>query len=152
MRRIEMVLVILLFGAYPVMAASEEKMPPPYDKTISNTQALDIVESVCREYFGKPQLSTNAAYFLYLFGKDPSPEFLNRFAAQAPSVKKGTEFARGLGLKLYVMSIKRISDAKVEVPCSWTKGRSEEGGGFTSIVEFKEGKWVVTEVALRYVF
>ena len=54
------------------------------------------------------------AYFLSVFKKDPSAEFLKRFEKHKPPVKKGSEFKIGKGLAFRVVTIKKvISEANV---------------------------------------
>lgn len=143
---------VLLAGSVP-LHAEEKKPPPPYDKSITERQALDIAEATFRyqfEHNASGQQQKAPAYFLSLFGKDPAEAFLKRFEGHKPPVKKGSEFKIGKGLLFRVARIKRVSDAKVEVSGGYYEAGLSSSGN-TYVVEFKNGKWVVTRDRMHWI-
>ncbi len=139
-RLISTLLITILAGA------AEKLVAAPYDAAITEAQAQDIAEATFRYQFAhnvSAQKQKAPAYFLRLFDKDPSPEFLNRFKNHKPPVKKGAEFVIGKGLKFFIERIKRVSETKVEVSGGYYEGY-ESASGNTYTVELKDGKWVVT--------
>jgi hypothetical protein len=146
-RLIVPLLITILAGTAGKAAAA------PYDATITKAQALDIAEAVFRHQFARnvaTQEPKTPAYFLGLFGKDPSPEFLSRFKNHKPPVKKQAEFVMGSGLKFFVDRIKRVSKTKVEVSGGYFEGlMSASRNTFT--VELKNGKWIVTRDKLEQI-
>ena len=103
-----LLLITVLVGACEGPAAS------PDHPTIAESQALDIAEATFRYQFVHDG-QTYPVYFLTLFDKDPSPEFLNRFKHHKPPVRPGSEFVMGKGVAFSVDRIKRVSKTKVEV-------------------------------------
>jgi hypothetical protein len=113
---------------------------------------LDIAEATFRYQFQKNASGAQqkaAAYYLSLFEKDPSPEFLKRFAQHKPPVRKGSEFKVGNGLAFRVITIKRVSETKVEVSGGYYEGDLSSSGN-SYFVEKKDGKWVVTGVEMHW--
>ena len=146
------VLVCALVGASCAFAGDKEKSPP-YDKTISDAQALDIAEATFRyqfEHNASGQQQNSPAYYLSLFGKDPTPEFLARFKNNKPPVRKGSDFKVGAGVKFLVEGIKRVSDTKVEVSGGYDEAALSASGN-TYLVELKDGKWVVTGDTMHWI-
>jgi hypothetical protein len=133
--------------------ADEKQEPPPYDKSISDTEALDIAEATFRYQFehnaSGAQQKANA-YFISLFKKDPSPDFLKRFANNKPQVKNGSEFKIGNGLAFRVGTIKRVSKTKVEVSGGYYEAGLSSSGN-TYFVEKKDGKWTVTGNKMHWI-
>jgi hypothetical protein len=147
---IHLISVILLTGS---TCFAGEGRSPPYDKTISEAQALDIAEVVFRYQFlnnESAQQEKAPAYFLTLFGKDPDPRFLKRFEKHRPPVQKGSAFAQGKGLEFRIERIKRISATKVKVVGGYYEGNLS-ASGCTYFVETKDGKWVVTSDEMRWI-
>jgi hypothetical protein len=145
-------LMYALGGAWFAFTKDEEKLQP-YDKTISDTQALDIAEATFRYQFDHNHSGAQqkaATYFLVLFGKDPEPDFLARFKDHKPPVRKGSEFKVYGGLKFRVEEIKRLSDTKVVVPGGYYEG-SLSSSGNTYTLEFKDGKWEVTGDQMHWI-
>jgi hypothetical protein len=145
-KKLLILLLISLISSFGRAGAQEIQVKQPYDSTITATQALNIAETTFRYQFGhneSGQQQKAPAYFLSLFGKDPTPEFLDRFKNNKPPVQKGSQFAIGKGLKFRVDSIKRVSGTKVEVI-----GGYEEAGLSASLnsyfVELRNDKWIVT--------
>ena len=106
-------------------------------------QKLDIAEAIFRYQFLLYQEQKAPAYFLSVFRKDPDHDFLKRFDGHKPPVQKGSEFAQGKGLAFEVRNIKSVSKTKVEV----SGGYYEDGDSSADsvyLVEFIDGKWVVT--------
>lgn len=85
---------------YELLSPEDRPTSPPYDELISDAEALDIAEVTFRYQFQRYQLQMKqmgakhkiGAYFLSLFPKDPSPDFLKRFKEHKPIIRKGTAF------------------------------------------------------------
>ncbi len=121
----------------------DDETRPPYDATITDNQALDIAEATFRYQFEHNVSGKNQkTYYLLLFGKDPSPEFLARFKDNQPPVRKGSDFTEG-EIKFKVVDIERISDTKVKVYGGYYEGNVSASGSNYN-VELKDGKWIVT--------
>ena len=154
MKRYTATLGLILLGLLCVRGVAEEKLqPPPYDKSISDAEALDIAEATFRYQFtnNASGAQQNAkAYFLSVFEKDPSPEFLKRFGKHKPPVKKGSEFKIGKGLAFQVVTIKRVSKTKVEVSGGYYEAGLSSSGN-TYFVEKKDGKWIVTSDKMHWI-
>lgn len=154
MKRFIAIAGLMMAGLLCVSVIAEDKsVPPPYDKSISEAEALDIAEATFRYQFtnnasGAQQKAK--AYFLSLFKKDPSPSFLKRFAKHKPPVKNGSEFEIGKGLKFRVNSIKRLDKTKVEVSGGYYEARLSSSG-CTYTVELKDKKWVVTQRKMKWI-
>jgi hypothetical protein len=107
---------------------------------------MDIAEATFRyqiQYNASGGQQKTKAYFLSLFKKNPSPEFLKRFEGHKPPIKNGSEFEIGKGLKYHVYSMRRLEDTKVEVYGGYyVKGLCALGNTF--VVENKGDKWIVT--------
>ncbi len=89
--------------------ACEGPAVAPDGATIAQSQDLDIAEATFRYQFGHNASGeppgAAPAYFLTLFRKNPSPEFIKRFKDHKPPVSRGSEFVVGKGL---VFSVDRI--------------------------------------------
>jgi hypothetical protein len=141
-------------GLLCVRAIAEDKpAPPAYDETITEAQALDIAEATFRYQFKNNASAAQQkadAYYLSLFGKDPSAKFLKRFEGHKPPVKMGSEFEIGKGLKFRVARIKRLDETTVEVSGGYYEaGLSSSGCTYT--VKLKGAKWVVTKRVLNWI-
>lgn len=125
----------------------------PYDSSISDEDALNIAEATFRyqfEHNGSAVQQDAPAYFLSLFGHDPSDRFLTRFSNNNPKVRSGSEFEIGAGLRFSVSKIKRIDATTVEVSGGYYEAQlSASGCQYT--VEFVDGQWVVTKRKLLYI-
>ena len=145
---------LMLAGLLCASVIAEDKPgAPPYDKTISDAEALDIAETTFRYQFtnNASGAQQNAkAYFLSLFTKDPSPSFLKRFSKHKPPVKNVSEFEIGKGLKFRVNSIRRLDKTKVEVSGGYFEG-GLSSSGCTYTVELKDKKWVVTQRKMKWI-
>lgn len=154
MKRVRIIIATLLTCClYNIALADDKTPPPPYDKSISDAEALDIAEATFRYQFQKNASGAQQkaeAYFLSLFAKDPSPEFLKRFAQHKPPVQKGSEFKVGNGLAFRVITIKRVSETKVEVSGGYYEGNLSSSGN-SYFVEKKDGKWVVTGERMHWI-
>lgn len=109
-------------------------------------EALDIAETTYRYQFKNnvsAQKQNAPAYFLSLFMKELTPEFLKRFAGHKPPVYKGSKFEYE-GLKFKVVRIKRVARDKVEVSGGYYEGNVSASGN-TYVLEKKNGKWTVTK-------
>jgi len=116
-------------------------------------EALDIAETTFRYQFENNvsgQQQKAPAYFLSLFGKDPAPEFLKRFAGHKPPVRKGSEFEIFKGIKFSVTLIKRVTRDKVEVSGGYYEAGLSASGN-TYVLEKKNGRWTVTKKILRWI-
>lgn len=114
---------------------------------ISTQQDLDIAETTFRYQFknnASGQKEEASAYFLSLFGKDPTPEFLKRFAGHKPPVRNGSEFGIGKGLKFSVMGIKWVTQDKVEVSGGYYEAGLSSSEN-TYVLEKKNDMWTVTK-------
>lgn len=116
-------------------------------------EALDIAETTFRYQFkdnASGQQQKAPAYFLSLFGKDPTPEFLKRFAGHKPPIRKGSEFEIMKGIEFIVTRIKRVTKDKVEVSGGYyASGLSASGN--TYVLEKKNGKWTVTKNTMHWI-
>ncbi len=154
MKRSMAIAWLLVIGLLCVSSIAEDNpQPPPYDKSITDAEALDIAEVTFRYQFehnasGAQQKAQ--AYFLSVFNKDPSPEYLKRFEGNKPPVKNGSEFKIGNGLAFRVGAIKRVSETKVEVSGGYYEAGLSSSGN-TYFVEKKDGKWVVTEDKMHWI-
>lgn len=105
----------------------------------------DALEAVFRYQFknNSSAVQQNAkAYFLSIENKDPSQEFLSRFANHSPPVRKGSGFAIGDGLEFRIGSWKWVSRNKLEVAGGYYEhGESSSGNRYT--VVRKDDQWVV---------
>jgi hypothetical protein len=125
----------------------------PYDESISDAEALDVAEATFHYQFQNNASADQQGakiYFLSLFKKDPSAEFLKRFERHMPPIKNGSEFEIGEGLLFNVSHIKRLSKTQVEV---WG-GYYEAGlssSGCTYILELKDGKWIEITRKLNWI-
>ena len=136
-----------------IVAASEKAGLSPYDKSISDAEALDIAEATFRYQFrnnASAAQQQTTAYFLTLFKKDPSPEFLKRFEGHKPPVKRGSEFNVGNGLSFRIDMIKRVTETKMEVSGGYYEGVKSSSGN-TYFVEKKNGTWVVTGDEMHWI-
>jgi glyoxylase-like metal-dependent hydrolase (beta-lactamase superfamily II) len=116
-------------------------------------EAFDIAEITFRYQFkdnASGQQQKAPAYFLSLFGKDPTPEFLKRFAGHKPPVRKGSEFEIMKGLKFIVTRIKRVTRNKVEVSGGYYEAGLSSSGN-TYVLEKKNGKWTVTKNTMHWI-
>lgn len=114
---------------------------------------LDICEAVFRYQFehNASGAQQNAkVYFLEVFNKDPSPEFLARFKDNTPPVKKGSEFAIGEGLKFQVESIERVDKNTVRVSGGYYEAGLSASGNIYTVVRKKE-KWNVEKDEMQWI-
>ena len=133
-------LVSVWFAAGLRSAAEEQTQEPPYDTAISATQALDIAEAAFRQYFQTHE----GPRFILLFGADPSPEFLKRFADSKVPVRACSDEGKPKGhVCVWVSKITRVTDTTVTAKVGF-RGGEISGGGFTYEMELKAGKWTVT--------
>jgi hypothetical protein len=122
--------------------------------------ADDIREAVTRHLIGK---NTSRAYFLSLDGKDPSHEFLGRFARGeqklivkpvSASRTKGQSYSvvdketGQSGLEISIGRIEWIDDtsARIEVH-SYQDAKAAEGVSVQC--DLKDGKWVIKRAWIR---
>ncbi len=114
---------------------------------------LDICESVFRHQFEHNASGAQqdaAAYFLTIFDRDPSEEFLSRFAGHSPPVRKGSEFAVGKGLKFRVDSIERMGPDKAQVSGGYYEASESSSGNVYTVVR-RKGKWVVEKDEMQWI-
>jgi len=127
----------------------------PQDAKIKSEQQenLDICEAVFRYQFENNASAVQQkakAYFLEIFQKDPSPEFLARFNGHNPPVKKGAEFAIGEGLKFRVDSIERIDKNTVRVSGGYYEANLSSSGNIYTVVR-KKGSWSIQKDEMQWI-
>ena len=145
--------VIILLSLLNCVAVIDNENNPPYDRSISEPEALDIAEATFRYQFqnnASGSKQKQKAYFLTLFEKDPTEDFLNRFQGNIPTVKKGSEFEVGNGLKFNVHWIKRINKTKVKVSGGYYEGFVSSSGN-TYYLKKKNGEWIVTKDIMHWI-
>ena len=107
MRLLTLLSILVLFLGCTSQQKAEQKTGE--EATALATQAesktseeLDICEAVFRHVFehnASGQQQNANAYYLLIFGKDPTEAFLARFQEHHPPVKMGSAFVTGNGLK-----------------------------------------------------
>lgn len=139
-------------------AGSEQPVQPAPPETSNkatdrSAELDDVFEALFRHQFkhNASAMQQNApAYFLSIKDKDPSPEFLKRFAGHKPPVKNGTEFEIGKGLKFRIESWKWKSDDELELTGGYYEaGLSASGNRFTMVR--KNGKWIVEKDQMEWI-
>ena len=116
------------------------------DSTMSNDEVDGVAEAVfrymCEHVPASIRSGTGRTPCFELFGNDPSPEFLERFAGFNPPVKQGSIFSIGTDLLFHVKGCRRISESSVEViGLCFSDAFSFADSMFTLIK--RDGKWVV---------
>ena len=123
-------------------------------KLISEQQEnLDICEAVFRyqfEHNASGSQQEAKSYFLEVFKKDPSIEFLARFKDITHPVKKGSEFMEGEGLKFKVVSIQLIEKNKVQVYGGYYEGSLSSSGNIYTVVR-KNEIWIVEKDEMQWI-
>ncbi|MEN8149446.1 MAG: hypothetical protein ABFS86_06460 [Planctomycetota bacterium] len=135
-------LTVALIAAV-LAACSAPAAPEPPSRSESE---FDICEAAFRHQFANNASAVQqkaAAYFLEIRGKDPTPEFLARFADHTPPVKAGSAFETGKGLKFHVESIEWLGDDRVKVSGGYYEA-SLSASGNEYVVERKGDGWKVT--------
>ena len=143
-------LTLVLIAAALLAACSAPAATEPPTRA---EQELDICEAVFRHQFENNASAAQqraAAYFLSVRGKDPTPEFLARFAGDQPPVKAGSGFATGKGLSFRVETIEWLSDGKVKVTGGYHEA-SLSASGNDYVVERKGDAWVVTDDTMTWI-
>lgn len=117
------------------------------------SEELDICEAVFRHVFehnASGQQQNANAYFLKIFGKDPTEAFLARFQEHRPPVKMGSAFVTGNGLEFRIESIDRIHDNKVEVRGGYFEGGLSSSGNIYTVVR-KGQQWQVIDDRMLWI-
>ena len=143
---------LIMFGAVVALLIGCTKPQGSKLKT-EEQENLDICEAVFRYQFehnasGAQQKAQ--AYFLEVFKKDPSPEFLARFKDDTPPARKGSEFAIGKGLKFRVESIERIEKNKVRVSGGYYEAGLSSSGNIYTVVR-KNESWIVEKNEMQWI-
>jgi hypothetical protein len=116
-------------------------------------EKLNICEAVFRYQFehNASTVQQNAkAYFIMIFNKDPSDEFLARFKGNTPSVRKVSDFVVGRGLIFSIKSITRIDERTVQVSGGYFEAGLSSSGNTYTVVN-KNGKWVVENDEMQWI-
>jgi hypothetical protein len=96
-------------------------------------------------------------FFLWIKGKDPSNQFMGRFAGARPVVKKGSEAKRAGGAPSPARKVGEVaamamgdiswtSDTSVAVEWSWRVSQRSAGGFEKCVVVRENGRWVVKQL------
>ena len=166
-----LVVASIAFGAlcFAILVyAVEHSYRSPSPGPERDKQEDNIKEAVFRYQFvhNASGLQQKAGvYFLSLWGvgedgKDPSDDFMRRFAGHTPPVKKFSRasFEDGLkdeetgarGLIFRVTVIKWITGSRVEVGGGYYEGQVSSSGN-TYYVEKRDGKWVVVRDKMYWI-
>ena len=149
------------FGAMVYVHERDSRSPP---KVLDReNQEADIAEAVFRYQFlhnasGRQQHA--AVYFLSLRYRNPSQEFMQRFASSTPRVSTVSECTedddiRDLhtdepGILFRITDIKWITPTQVEVSGGYNEGRLSSSGD-TYYVEKRDGIWMVTRGEMHWI-
>ena len=138
-------IIIVALGA----CASRVTIDPPTPASME----FDICEAVFRHQFlhnASAAQQGAAAYFLSIRDRDPSPEFLDRFAGNEPPVRPGSGFEIGKGLRFRVDTIEWRDDGSVKVTGGYFEaGLSSSGNVYT--VEPDGDGWEVTADEMEWI-
>lgn len=119
---------------------------PDFERPFSSLteEELNICEAVFRYQFqhnASGQQEGAKAYFIELFGNDPSDAYLKRFADVVPPVKRGSLFRKGHGLAFSIYDLKMVGNDDAEVGGGYYEAELSASGN-TYFLKRKEGKWV----------
>ncbi|MCW5555100.1 MAG: hypothetical protein KIS67_23415 [Verrucomicrobiae bacterium] len=124
----------------------------------------DIREAVFRYQFqhdGSALLNNAVAYYIAIKGRDPTDEFIQRFAGHIPPMKKASlciidarEGVRDVktdqrGLRFDVGSVKWIGDTQAEVSGGFYKHGLSASGNTYDLTQ-QNGIWCVTRIKLLW--
>ena len=155
------VLAVLLFGT--LVYSYERYYRGPPNVPDREKQEEEIAEAVFRYQFlhnasGRQQSAQ--IYFLSLRHRNPSKEFMSRFAQNTPPVSTVSECTedgdiRDLrndapGLLFRVDAIKWLTSSQVEVSGGYYEGRLSSSGN-TYYVQRRDGKWVVVRSEMHWI-
>ena len=118
-----------------------------------SAEELDIYEAVFRYQFGhnaSGQQQDAPAYFISVFGNDPSETFLARFADVHPPVRKGSEFKVGQGLAFSVGAIEMKGTDSAEVSGGYYEANLSASGN-TYYVRRRDGQWVCEREVMHWI-
>lgn len=126
-----------------IVTATIQTVTPAPAATLSDDEVLDIAATVFRHitHYNDATRDAGPMVYLTLFGEDPSPEFLSRFA-NPQRIRGGSEFVEGKGLKFFIDRVERTSENRVEVSAGYVEGPLS-AAGYTYILELRNGQWVV---------
>jgi len=106
----------------------------------------DVCEAVFRYQFGHNASAAQQrakAYFLSVRGNDPPAGFLRRFEKHTPTVRRGSQFRQGAGLRFRIGSFKWTGENTAEVEGGYYEGNLSASGN-TYRVEKTNAGWKVT--------
>lgn len=107
----------------------------------------DIIESVFRYQFKYNYAGiggTANGFYLLVYKKDPTSDFVKRFKGYLPEVKKGSAFKKGSGVLFQVGKIQAVSDNKVKVAGGYYLNDTHATAGIYT-VERAGRRWLVTK-------
>lgn len=135
-------------------SGTEEKRDAQAARSTTEQQEdLDICEAVFRYQFehNASGIQQEAeAYFLEVFAKDPSDEFLTRFKGSFPPVEKGSQFGTENGLRFRIESLKRVDKDKAIVSGGYFESGLSASGNLYTVVR-QNGKWTVVDNELLWI-
>jgi hypothetical protein len=132
--------------------AAETRNSGTVTKAVSDRD-LAICEAVFRHQFvsnASGARSSAPAYFLSIEGSDPPKGFLNRFKANQPPVRPGSEFETGAGLLFSVDRIKDIDPMTVEVEGGYYEADLSSSGNSYRL-ELHDPSWVVVSDQMNWI-
>ena len=103
-----------------------------------DAEVFDVFEALLRY---QRDNTNEKAYFISIGGEDPSSAFLERVDVNGTAVKKLSEYAQGVGLKLNIAKWTWISNDLVEVELHSSKVVNASTIQFT--MKRNEGAWIV---------
>jgi hypothetical protein len=157
-------LAVLVLAAFATLVYSYERYyrgPPKVPDR--DKQEEDIAEAVFRYQFlhnasGRQQSAE--VYFLSLRYRNPSEEFMQRFAGNTPVISTVSECTEdddirdlhtdARGILFRITTIKWITPSRVEVSGGYDEVRLSSSGD-TYYVEKRDGKWVVVRDKMHWI-
>jgi hypothetical protein len=88
-----------------------------------------------------------AGSYVFVDGKDPSPELLQRFQKQWPELRPGSKAVRGKATSVSVGELKWLDDNTAELRGGFSDGRNGRGSRYR--VVRKDGAWVVEKAVVE---
>jgi hypothetical protein len=128
--------------------ATRTPVPSPLDD-----KTLDVAKAIFRHLTAYNDASPIAGPMVYLtlFGEDPPPEFLSRFADGGKRIRGGSEFVIGTGLKFFIEDIEWISEDMVEVTAGYYEAPLSAAGYAYTMERQDDGRWVVIDKRMKWI-